>query len=127
MKGKFNLMEGDVLVGVFDIDSEADKWFYTAIADNETQPLIFNLLLREQSHSTLEGEQIKTWITNRSPSPFRADIEAVMEKVGISEYDPLAVVAYNAGRWHTDKYYLIGSYLLFPVGSLVSTSRVDFR
>jgi hypothetical protein len=107
MQGSFKLMDGDLCLGLFTIDSENDLWRYDAAAPNEQQPLVFKLALRDSGMETLLGEIVRDWIINRAPEPNYVFIDALMERVGIEEYDPLAFVAYNGGRFNTDNYYIV--------------------
>ena len=108
MQGSFKLMEGDVHLGTFVIDSEKDEWVYEAKQAPELQPLIFRLFLQEQNAPMLSGDVVRNFIVGCAPEPNYAFIDALMERVGITVYDPLAFVAYNGGRFNTDKYYLLG-------------------
>ena len=107
MQGNYKLMMGDTHVGTFTIDRENDVWIYEAGHSHEEQPLVFKLLLRDQSEKKLSGEAVRDWIIGRAPEPNYEFIDALMEKVGISKYDPLAFVEYNGGRFNKDSYYLI--------------------
>ena len=109
MQGTFMLMEGDDLVGTFTIDSEKNVWIYCPGDSLESQPLVFRLQLIDNNVTTLSGDIVRDWITGRAPDPGYAFIDALMERVGIAEYDPLAFLAYNSGRFNTDKFYLVGA------------------
>ena len=108
MYGDFKLMEGDTHIGNFIINSEEDVWSYTAVASLDRQPLIFAIQFERTGQKTFTGNAVRDWITNRAPEPNYMFIDALLEKVGIKEYDPLAFVAYNGGRFNTDKFYLVG-------------------
>ena len=108
MQGSFRLMEGDAHIGTFEIDSEKNKWMYIAEQSLEAQPLVFRLQLRDHGGNALHGDIVREWVSGRAPEPNYEFIDALMERVGIKEYDPLAFVAYNGGRFNTDKFYLVG-------------------
>ena len=106
MQGVYKLMREDTHIGTFTIDSDNDVYSYLAVAQREEQPLLFKLELQGSPEETLSGEVVQTWLVNRAPESNYAFIDALMEKAGISRYDPLAFVEYNSGRFNTDAYYL---------------------
>ena len=107
MQGIFDLMyEGDIYVGTFEIDSEKNKWVYNADGLFSEQPLVFRLQLKDQEGKILIGDVVRDWLITRAPEPNYTFIDALMERAGITEYDPLAFVMYNSGRFNTDRYYL---------------------
>ena len=108
MQGDFLLMEADKHIGTFKIDSKNNQWDYIAGDSLAEQPLVFRLQIGEQSGNVLSGDVVRDWIINRAPEPNYEFIDALMERVGITEYDPLAFVAYNGGRFNTDEFYLVG-------------------
>ena len=109
MQGNFMLMKGEAHIGTFEIDSEKDKWVYIPGHSLAAQPLVFKLQIQGQSGATLSGDIVREWIIGRAPEPHYEFIDALMERVGITEYDPLAFVSYNGGRFNTDNYYLVSS------------------
>ena len=111
MQGVFKLMQGEAHIGDFVIDSDKNIWTYAAAAETapEAQPLVFRLLMRDQGGDTLSGDAVRDWIMERAPEPTYEFIDALMYRIGIAEYDPLAFVAYNGGRFNKDDYYLTGA------------------
>jgi len=108
MQGDFKLMKDNVHLGTFTIDCENDVWIYTAEASHmEQQPLIFRMLMSKDNIMVLTGNAVRDWIVNRAPESNYRFIDALMERVGIKEYDPLAFVAYNGGRFNTDDFYIM--------------------
>jgi hypothetical protein len=107
MQGTFNLMDGDTHIGNFIIDNAANIWTYVSENDLEKQPLVFKLQLRKKNVTTLSGDVVRDWIVGRAPEPTYEFIDALMDKVGISKYDPLAFVQYNSGRFNKDTYYIV--------------------
>ena len=110
MRGTFSLMCGahDKRIGTFVIDSENNIWDYTAELSNDEQPLVFRLMLKDLGGVKLSGDAVHMWIAERAPDPDYEFIDALLERVGIKEYDPLAFVAHNRGCFITDNYYLDG-------------------
>ena len=104
MQGTYKLMKDNVYVGEFIIDSINDVFRYTAVAAMEYQPLLFEREL--ESKTVLDGEIVQIWLTTRAPEPNYAFIDALMERVGITKYDPWAFIEYNGGKFNTDNYYL---------------------
>jgi len=109
MLGKYQLKRDDVCLGVFDIDQNEDKWIYTAHTDINLQPLLFKeAFKRQENQLLLSGDVVRMFLVNRAPESNYSFIDALMDKAGIKEYDPLAFVLYNGGRFNTDKFYLTG-------------------
>ena len=106
MQGTFRLMEGDSHIGNFIIDSEKDVWVYQPVGDYEPQPLLFKSHIKRHGKAEIHGSIVRDWIVERAPEPTYEFIDALMVRVGISKYDPLAFVMYNGGKFNKDTYYL---------------------
>ena len=106
MQGNYRLMRDDTHIGTFTINSADGVYTYIAVAHKDEQPLLFKLELQGTVSKTLSGEVVQTWLFTRAPESNYVFIDALMDKAGITQYDPLAFVEYNSGRFNTDKYYL---------------------
>jgi hypothetical protein len=95
---------GGLHVGTFTIDRDADSWEYEAAARLDDQPLIFKLELADKG--VLSRDVVYEWLVARAPERHYAMIFTLLERIGIKEYNPLAFVVYNRGKFNTDTFYL---------------------
>lgn len=48
--------------------------------------------------------RVVKWLYNRIPPKDRVDIEELYELIGITEYDPAAIVKFTKGRYMSDQF-----------------------
>jgi hypothetical protein len=95
--------------------------------ENETEPVgtlhidiaedIFDFKLNENYKGELphfvsdpgtalsKNELVKMWVLERAPEPNYEWIDALIQKIGCTHYDPYAFFKYNEGRFITDRFY----------------------
>lgn len=66
---------------------------------------MFNRYL-ELGERHIDDEWTRKWISERIPPSSRHNINEILQKVGISEYNPYHLLIYNGGRCSQDDFYL---------------------
>ena len=54
-----------------------------------------------------DSELIKLWISERVPEPHYMFIDALTERAGLTEYDPVGFFEYNKGVFNTDDFHIV--------------------
>jgi len=90
-------------VGELLIDYDEDR--YDFIRNKDYNGSVPYFLQCEDSMLPL-SEKIKIWVLSRSPDQDYEFIDALIEKAGLTEYDPYGFFKYNDGRFIPDRFYV---------------------
>jgi hypothetical protein len=103
MSDVYTLKSPDGNVGTLRIDIKLDTWEFTP---SETYQGVTPQFIYYAKNGAYTKDDIKEWVLERAPERNYEWIDQLLEKLGLSEYDPYAFFKYNGGRFITDDFYV---------------------
>jgi hypothetical protein len=98
---KFALYHDKDFIGVLGVDIEGDHFsFETSPGYGGPVPYF----LRFPDSVLSMSEKIKEWVLERAPEPNYEFIDALMDRAGMTEYDPYLFFKYNQGQFLNDDF-----------------------
>jgi len=93
----------EVPLGKLEIDEAADIYSFEQNPNYEG-PLP-SFLLYPSAHIS-NNDSVKMWVLDRAPEPHNELIDALVRKIGETEYNAYSFFKYNNGRFTGDKFYV---------------------
>ena len=90
-------------LGRLEIDIENDRFSFEK-NDAYAGPLP-SFLLYESKHIS-PSDSVKMWVMDRAPEPHNELIDALIRKIGETEYNAYSFFKYNKGRFIGDSFYV---------------------
>lgn len=102
---KYNLYDGDKLIGTFELLDTPEKYKVTLI-DNLIH---FNIPINfwngyDAGKREFTGKVVFGWIQDRVFPPNRQNINGILKSMGIAEYDELAIFLGAKGKFVCDTF-----------------------
>ena len=95
--------KSEIPIGRLEIDIEGDVFSFEKNA--EYSGSLPSFLLCGHGNMT-ESDSIKMWVMDRAPEHHNELIDALIEKIGETQYDPYCFFKYNKGRFIGDLFYV---------------------
>ena len=102
---KYHLYNGDKLIGSFTLLSSKDKYLVTLIdgLDDYEVPIDFMMKYIE-GRREFRGQEVFEWIQDRVIPSGRQNIDEILRKMNLPEYDELGIFMYFNGKCCRDSY-----------------------
>jgi hypothetical protein len=95
---RYNLHEHGEHIGYFNVSYSADGRKLSVELFKKSSAFV----LAADKNGRVEGRPLEQWISERIVPPTRIGIENLLAQMGLSEYDPLAILKYTSAKHTSD-------------------------
>lgn len=104
---KFDLMCATEKIGEFILQrGERGRTFRIILDTDLSGNSVYAKLHVLQNNHVIEDKEVRFWISHRVMPANRINIEKVLHEIGLSEYDPFAILEYNNAACPKDYFWI---------------------